>query len=184
MSQRDVRQLIHPLAPRLSVGGRGLFAFPVFPSLGPPSPLPPNKWESLILCQRVPPHEGIALEVHIISFHAQINLNNNIWLSKHNRLIGLWKGRQNYIHVLSAVASKVPCNANACWLLLKYISVNITNSSTVPYKYASYIFKHFSWFCFDIAKPHLQQNPHDHLFWRWHHQPISIDKVMCLTIHC
>ena len=27
---------------------------------------------------------------------------------------------------------KVPWNANACWLLLKYISVNITNSSTVP----------------------------------------------------
>ena len=54
---------------------------------------------------------------------------------------------------------KVPCNAIACWLLLKYIRVNIiTNSyiitnSTVPYKYASYILKHFFLIFLDIAKP-------------------------------
>ena len=38
---------------------------------------------------------------------------------------------------------KVLCNAIACWLLLKYIRVNITHSSTVLYKYALYIFRHF-----------------------------------------
>ena len=32
----------------------------------------------------------------------------------------------------------------------------------------------------DIAKPRLQKNPPDPLCQRWHHQPISIDKVMCL----
>ena len=78
---------------------------------------------------------------------------------------------------------KVLCNATACWILLKYIRVNITNSSTVPY-YASYIKKKKNPdFLGDIAKPRLQKNP-DHLFLRWHHQPITKDKVMCLTIQC
>ena len=36
----------------------------------------------------------------------------------------------------------------------------------------------------DTAKPRLQKNPPHPLCRRWHHQPISIDKVMCLTIHC
>ena len=35
----------------------------------------------------------------------------------------------------------------------------------------------------DIVKPRLK-NPPDHLFLRWHHQPITEYKVMCLTIHC
>ena len=57
------------------------------------------------------------------------------------------------------MALKVPCNANACWILLKYISVSITNSSTVPYKYASYIFekKKKILIFMDIAKPRLRK---------------------------
>ena len=35
----------------------------------------------------------------------------------------------------------------------------------------------------DIAKPRLQKNRPDPLCPRWQHQPISIEKVMCLTIH-
>ena len=77
---------------------------------------------------------------------------------------------------------KVLCNAIACWLLLKYIRVNITNSSTVPYKYASYIFKHFFQIFLDIANPHLQKFLL--ILFSWHHQPATKDKVMCLTVHC
>ena len=53
---------------------------------------------------------------------------------------------------------KVRWEAIACWLLLKYIRVNMRNSSTVPYKYASYIFFFLiPWFFLgEIAKPRLQ----------------------------
>ena len=40
------------------------------------------------------------------------------------------------------------------------------------------------WFIWTLLSPASKKNPPDPLCPRWHHQPISIDKVMCLTIHC
>ena len=52
---------------------------------------------------------------------------------------------------------KGPLKFKCIWLLLKYISVNITNSSTVPYKYAMFIFAFLkSRFVGTLLKPRFQ----------------------------
>ena len=44
-------------------------------------------------------------------------------------------------------------HVNFCWNIMG----NITNPSTVPYKYALFIFLFFPWIFLDIAKPRLQR---------------------------
>ena len=47
------------------------------------------------------------------------------------------------------------------------------------------VFKHFPWFIWTLLSPASKKKILLIIFFlRWHHQPSSIDRVMCLAIHC
>ena len=73
-------------------------------------------------------------EIFRKNFHIQIRTLTVHQNSKSKHTF-LYQGKR-----YCTITLEVPWNANACWFLLKYISVKIPNSSTVQYKYDLYIY--------------------------------------------